>query len=159
MNHYLNLTPEEVQDIYMSIHWDVIKDMHDKYKAHIRTAAKRGILMELTREEWCALWWASCSWHQRGREGNDFQMCRKDDIGSYSMGNVRIDTQRANIEDRRDVSKRKPFIAKRITTGEEFYCEKLDCDQVKSLGLNKGNVSSCLNGHKTEYKGFTFRYA
>ena len=52
----------------------------------------------------------------------------------------------------------KPFIATRITTGEEYFCEKLSCDQAKELKLGQGAVSDCLNGKSKQHKGFTFRY-
>lgn len=54
--------------------------------------------------------------------------------------------------------KAKPFIATSIATGEEFYCENLNCDQAKALELNPGNVSNCLNGRYKQTKSFTFRY-
>ena len=55
--------------------------------------------------------------------------------------------------------RRKPFIATSITTGEEFFCESQECDQVKSLGLTPSKVSNCLNGRLKTHKGFKFRYA
>ena len=52
----------------------------------------------------------------------------------------------------------KPFIATRIVTGEEFYCDSSYCDQAKALKLHPSHVSRCLNGKDAKYKGFTFRY-
>ena len=54
----------------------------------------------------------------------------------------------------------KPFIATKIDTGEEFYCESGYCDQVKALGLTQGGISAFLRGTypTSNYKGFTFRY-
>ena len=53
-----------------------------------------------------------------------------------------------------------PFIATKIDTGEEFYCESGRCDQAKALNLNPGAVFSWLRGTYPcpNYKGFTFRY-
>ena len=53
---------------------------------------------------------------------------------------------------------KKPFIATSIATIEEFYCESLSCGQAKTLELDPGAVSNCLNGKYKQHKGFTFRY-
>ena len=157
-NTYLNLTSEQVEDIYDSIPKDVLKTMHFRFSQHCYNARRDSKSMDLSREQWCAIWWNSDKWDKRGRESTDsFQMCRKDDLGGYSMGNVRIDTKLSNLIECGKAAK--PFIATRTSTGEEFYCESQICEQVKQLGLKQGNVSSCLNGKLKQYKGFTFRYA
>lgn len=159
-NQYQTLTKAAVAVIYASIPREVLEGdtgMHDKFMYQISSAKQRGIPMELTREEWCAIWWLSGKWFQRGKGINNYQMCRKNDEGSYSMGNVRIDTKLSNLIE--CGSGPKPFIATSIATGEEFYCESSICDQMKELNLDRRNVSKCLLGKFKQHNGFTFRYA
>ena len=159
-NQYYTLTKAAVAMIYASIPREVLEGatgMHERYKQQKKGEGRIRAQMELTREEWCALWWMSGKWFFRGRTSNSYQMCRKNDEGSYSMGNVRIDTKLSNLIECGKGPK--PFIATCIATGEEHFCESLICDQAKELKLDNGTVSSCLNGKHKQHKGFTFRYA
>jgi hypothetical protein len=64
-------------------------------------ALNRGLVMELTFEEWYDIWITSGHWEQRGRNADNYCMCRKGDKGNYSLGNVYIDTIAANTNDRK----------------------------------------------------------
>lgn len=59
-----------------------------------RKAKQRGIEWKLSFNEWWKVWEESGKWNQRGVDG--YAMCRNGDSGSYSMGNVRIDTFKNN---------------------------------------------------------------
>lgn len=63
-----------------------------KYVDHRNRARQCGIPFKLTFEEWWSLW--EPYWGERGLGG--MVMCRKDDLGGYEIGNVRIDTQANN---------------------------------------------------------------
>jgi hypothetical protein len=58
---------------------------------HQRNAAirKRNIAWQLTLGEWWAIWVESGRWPERGL-GRGYMMCRKGDIGPYSIDNVFI---------------------------------------------------------------------
>lgn len=66
----------------------------DAYAANKASAEKRGIEFDLTFEEWWAIWQPRFA--ERGLRADDLQLCRVRDEGGYTVGNVRIDTQRAN---------------------------------------------------------------
>lgn len=54
------------------------------------------IWMKLSFEEWMDIWWESGHWHERGDCTYCYQMCRKNDVGDYALGNVRIGTKKSN---------------------------------------------------------------
>lgn len=59
-------------------------------------AVTRGIVWDLTLWQWWTVWQQSGKWDQRGRRADAFVMCRKNDVGPYSPGNVYIATLRHN---------------------------------------------------------------
>ncbi len=56
-----------------------------------RNARDRGIAWELSLWQWWSIWQQSGRWSQRGR-GNGYMMCRTNDVGAYTVGNVFIAT-------------------------------------------------------------------
>ena|SRR3990167_1140087 len=60
-----------------------------------QNARMRGIVWELTIEEWWGVWEASGKWPERGR-GNGYVMSRKGDKGPYSINNVYIQSAKKN---------------------------------------------------------------
>jgi hypothetical protein len=72
-------------------------------------ALNRGLVMELTFEQWYDIWITSGHWEQRGRNVDNYCMCRKGDKGNYSLGNVYIDTVASNLNDRCFDYKLKPI--------------------------------------------------
>lgn len=67
------------------------------YTQHKSNAKTRGIEMLLTFEEWKAIWINSGKWEQRGKGSNKYCMCRVNDAGHYSLGNVFIDLNKNNV--------------------------------------------------------------
>lgn len=68
--------------------------------AHQKNDAKfRAIPWEITFDEWWSVWQESGHWEKRGRYGDDYCMCRTNDLGPYSAMNVRIDTHRNNLKE------------------------------------------------------------
>ena len=84
---------------------DQTVELRRAYRAHANSAASRGVGFELTFEQWLAVWGEKV--HQRGTRVNQLNMCRAGDAGSYAVGNVRIDTARANALERADVQRKK----------------------------------------------------
>jgi hypothetical protein len=60
-------------------------------------ALNRGLVMELTFEQWYDIWITSGHWEQRGSKLGNYCMCRIGDKGHYSLGNVFIATVSENI--------------------------------------------------------------
>jgi len=67
-----------------------------KYWAQKAAAKRRGIIFELTFEEWLEIWEASGHFEERGRGANQYQMARHNDLGPYAIGNVMIITASQN---------------------------------------------------------------
>src|SRR5262245_42046593 len=61
-----------------------------------RQAAERGILFELTWEEWLLIWQTSGKLSQRGKRSGQYCMARYGDTGPYAVWNVRIITVNQN---------------------------------------------------------------
>lgn len=59
------------------------------YSSQRANAARRGIGWELSLWQWWQIWQCSGKWERRGR-GQGYVMCRKGDVGPYSVGNVFI---------------------------------------------------------------------
>jgi len=66
------------------------------YASQKRNANMRGIPWDLTLWQWWTIWQQSGKWEERGRRGDAFVMCRKNDMGPYSPENVYIATLRHN---------------------------------------------------------------
>lgn len=63
-----------------------------KFLKQKKKAKKRGIEWRLAFEDWCEIWQDSGHWAERGRGSNKYCMCRRGDVGPYSIDNVYIDT-------------------------------------------------------------------
>lgn len=57
---------------------------------------RRGVEFLFTFEEWKQWWIDSGKWELRGKKAGCYQMCRKNDVGPYSVDNVYCDTVEAN---------------------------------------------------------------
>lgn len=85
--------------------WDqyvVLRDLRKPtlaYASQRQNAKKRGIGWELNLWQWWSIWQQSGHWHARGR-GQGYVMCRKGDLGPYSISNVFIALARQNTSDR-----------------------------------------------------------
>jgi hypothetical protein len=75
-----------------------LSDPYVKYSVHRNGAAGRGIEFKLTFMEWWALW--EPHWAERGRDRGKKVMCRYHDRGAYELGNVRVDYNRSNAQER-----------------------------------------------------------
>lgn len=69
-----------------------------RYAQHKASAKQRGLTFTLTFEQWWSLW--EPHWHRRGRGAQEMCMCRKADKGGYELGNVRIATNKENVQER-----------------------------------------------------------
>lgn len=93
------------------------------YASQKRNAAVRGIPWEMNLWQWWTIWQQSGKWDERGRRGDAYVMCRKDDQGPYSPENVYIATLRHNSsvqpnnpyrKDHPDHAKLVPIISARL---------------------------------------------
>ena len=77
----------------------MINDWKKKYVENKNNAKRRRIDFLLSLEEWCEIWRRSGKWLERGRGADKYCMCRKGDIGAYSLGNVFIGQGKHNVRD------------------------------------------------------------
>lgn len=82
-----------------------VKSAKKKYLAHAANAGQRGIPFNMTFDQWMSVWGDKLQ--NIGRRGYELQMCRTRDSGPYAIGNVRIDTARANTLEKFDVRREK----------------------------------------------------
>lgn len=73
-------------------------------------------------------------------------------IGAAQKGKTKSPEHRAKIA----ATKIKTIIATNLSTGETF--EINGKQEMKALGFNSGNVSSCARGVRASHKGHTFRF-
>jgi len=66
------------------------KPPRKKYVDQKANAKRRKIPFQLTFDQWWEIWSSSGKWNKRGRKKGQYCMARKDDCGSYSLGNVFI---------------------------------------------------------------------
>jgi hypothetical protein len=66
---------------------------------HRKSAGNRGIPFDLTLGDWIRLWGRSGKFHLRGHGGDLYCMARINDAGGYTIGNVKIITNRENARE------------------------------------------------------------
>ena len=88
-----------------------------KYRAHKRNAAQRGIDFELSFEQWLEVWGDKLD--SRGRHADEYGMCRFMDRGAYKVGNVFIGTPAKNGRTRRLVTIERAYGRMRSETPSE----------------------------------------
>lgn len=71
------------------------KDQYPRFRMHAKNAKARGIPFNLTFPEWVRAFGDRLG--ERGRDG--VVMCRNADQGGYEAGNIRIGSQRSNVEE------------------------------------------------------------
>lgn len=64
------------------------------YNTQKSNAARRGIVFNLTFQQWCEFWGEDIG--RRGNGPNDLQMQRFADTGPYELGNIRKGTPKQN---------------------------------------------------------------
>lgn len=61
-----------------------------KFSVQKRKAKRRGIVWELSFDDWWSIWQESDRWDERGDRVGMYCMSRKEDTGPYAVGNVFI---------------------------------------------------------------------
>ena len=83
----------------MSLTKKIDSEQRHKYACHKSKAKHRGIIFNLTYEEWWDIWQKSGKWNQRGAGMNQYVMSRFNDAGAYQIGNVFIQLASENKKD------------------------------------------------------------
>lgn len=76
------------------------KTPRGQFNVHKVNAKGRRIAFELTFDQWWRIWKASNKWNRRGNRPGQFVMCRFEDEGGYTEGNVFIGSFHCNLIDR-----------------------------------------------------------
>lgn len=176
--HYVIYSDQEVAEIFSTIPDEVKKVMKGKYVVHSHNASERLLKMKMSFEQWAAIWWDSGKWELRGcSKSKPYQMCRKDDLGDYEMGNVRLDTIQSNREDAREkytaiwqdpesrerkvaavkLRLSKPIQGSNEFTGEVRVWNSLS-DAARELNYSFGSISKAANGKIKSAGGYTWKY-
>jgi hypothetical protein len=81
-------------------------------------AKRRGVVWNLTYEEWWSLW--EQYYHLRGRGKGKYHLCRHGDIGSYNINNCYVAPREQNRQEQSDNQKayHKTITLQNIITGE-----------------------------------------
>lgn len=90
------------------------------FRSHKNGAKVRGIQFLLTFEEWWGYWQEH--YHLRGTYRGCMCMCRFKDGGPYAVGNVRIDTVTANLNERWEVRREKSPIPLKVARARFNEC-------------------------------------
>jgi hypothetical protein len=70
------------------------RQKYSRQKSHAKT---RGIPFELTYAQWLEIWGDKIV--RRGPHKDELVMCRTRDEGGYTVGNVRLDSPKANLQE------------------------------------------------------------
>ncbi len=87
----------EQYEYLRSLNRDYTKTPIYKYAQQRRGAKNRGIGFYLTLWQWWEIWQKSGKYSRRGREYDQYVMCRYMDDGPYEVGNVFIATASENV--------------------------------------------------------------
>ncbi len=71
-------------------------DWYVFYRQQRGNAKLRGIIFQLTAEEWWQIWAESGHLHERGQKANQYCMARFGDVGPYAVNNIEIITNSQN---------------------------------------------------------------
>jgi len=125
------------------------------YAGQKSMAKKRGVEWHFTFESWIEWWVNTGHFHERGILDTDYQMCRYNDTGPYSIENVYCATGKENRSI--SITKPKPVISRNILTGVEKRYESIYKTQFD--GFSKQSVSQCCMKNQKTHRGHEFRLA
>jgi hypothetical protein len=120
------------------------KKAYDDQKRH---ASERQIPFEITYSEWLEMWLLSGKWLERGKGYIQYQMCRRNDLGGYSVRNCYIGTVAQNQNDKSIIpdSYVNEIIAMYLNTRLTQY------DIAEKFGINQSHVSRIVSGKRRRY--------
>jgi hypothetical protein len=122
------------------------------YYAQKSMSLKRGISWQLSLYEWLEWWVNTGHFHERGVCNHQYQMCRYNDKGAYSLDNIYCTTGSEN-----KLSIYKKVIATNIETGIETQYNTRK--ELVDAGFNSTTVKQCCLGNKSVFKKHKFRFA
>lgn len=124
-----------------------------KYVIQKAQAKARGIVFDLTFEQWWSLWLASGQWENRGRKPLQYCMSRVNDAGGYSVGNVEIKQVDGNAVEQLHSGKHVSLkLAGSDVSTIVFLGESVSQKEIAaSIGVSQPHVSRILNGKRGKY--------
>lgn len=100
-----------------------IKQAKKQYWNHQQRAKRKGVPFLLTFEQWCQIWLDSGHYHEKGTKRGQYVMSRFNDIGPYSIDNVKIQTVGENTREA-FTTNNSDFIKPRYGIENHFYGRK-----------------------------------
>lgn len=90
---------------------------------HKQRAKRKGISFELTFAQWLKIWLHSGHYYEKGTKRGQYVMSRFNDIGPYSIDNVKIQTVGENTKEA-FMTNNSNFIRPRLGAENHFYGRK-----------------------------------
>lgn len=100
-----------------------INKAKQQFHNHKARAKRKGIPFLLTFEEWCKIWLDSGQYYNKGTKRGQYVMSRFNDIGPYSINNVKIQTVGENTKEA-FTTNNSDFIKPKFGIDNHFYGKK-----------------------------------
>lgn len=100
-----------------------IKKAKQQFWNHQQRAKRKGINFLLTFEQWLQIWLDSGHYHEKGTKRGQYVMSRFNDVGPYSIDNVKIQTVGQNTKEAFTINNA-DFIKPRFGEENHFYGRK-----------------------------------
>lgn len=78
---------------------EYIKAKHKMHTQRWHAIKNRNLNWEFTDDQWFQMWFESGKWLERGTSKGKYCMCRYNDVGPYSITNVKIDLHGQNTRE------------------------------------------------------------
>ena len=94
-----------------------------QFHNHKARAKRKGIPFLLTFDQWCKIWLDSGHYYDKGTKRDQYVMSRYNDVGPYSIDNVKIQTVGENTKEA-FTTNNSDFIKPRYGVENHFYGRK-----------------------------------
>lgn len=118
----------------------VIKKAKQQYWNHQQRAKRKGISFQLTFDQWLKIWLDSGHYYNKGTKRGQYVMSRYNDVGPYSVDNVKIQTVGENTKEA-FTTNNSDFIKPRYGIENHFYGRKHTEETKQKIKLARAKQS------------------
>ena len=104
----------------------------EQYNNHKARAKRKGVIFDLTFDEWLKIWTDSGHYYQKGTKRGQYVMSRYKDAGGYTIDNVYIQTVGANTKEA-FTTNNKDFIKPKFGEENHFYGKKHTQESIEKI--------------------------